>query len=506
MRALISVLLISLTISLYLLESMASRGLSPTVIVIGAGMSGISAAKTLSEAGIKDILILEATHRIGGRIKKTKFSGVFVEMGANWVEGVNGKEVNPIWTMANEIGLKSYRSELRNIASNVYKQSGGLYNESEAQKVVDSAEEFFNFSANVSVSLLRNGVEDISILTAERLRHKVPSTPIEKALEYFRYDSQQGEPPRLTSLRNTAPLPTFADFGDDIYFVADSRGYESVVHYVAKEFLTTNKAGEIKDPRLMLNKVVTEIHYSGKGIIVKSEDGGVYKAEYVMVSTSIGVLQTDLISFVPPLPDWKLLALDQFDLSVYTKIFIKFPYKFWSTGNGTEFFVYAHERRGYYTNWQQLENEYPGANLLLVTLTDDESRRIEQQSDSKTKSEIMEVLRNMFGDDIPEATDILVPRWWSDRFYKGCFSNWPVGLTRHRFNQIKSPVDRVYFTGEHTSEKYFGYVHGAYLAGIDSANSLINCVKKKVCNPKDDQVFQDENVPVREEQRMVATY
>ncbi|KAI3959254.1 hypothetical protein MKW92_014633 [Papaver armeniacum] len=490
-RTLISVLLICVAISLNLLESMASRGLSPTVIVIGAGMSGISAAKTLSDAGIKDILILEATDRTGGRIKKTNFSGVFVEMGANWVEGVNGKEVNPIWTMANEIGLKSYRSELGNIAANVYKQSGGLYNESEAQKVVDSAEEFFNFSANVSVSLLRNGVEDISILTAERLSHKVPSTPIEKALEYFRYDSQQGEPPRLTSLRNTVPLPTFADFGNDIYFVADSRGYESVVHYIAKQFLTTNKAGEINDPRLMLNK---------------TEDGGVYKAEYVMVSTSIGVLQTDLISFIPPLPDWKLLAIDQFDLSVYTKIFIKFPYKFWPTDNGTEFFVYAHERRGYYTNWQQLENQYPGANLLLVTLTDDESRRIEQQTDSKTKAEIMEVLRNMFGDDIPEATDILIPRWWSDRFYRGCFSNWPVGLTRHRFNQIKSPVDRVYFTGEHTSEKYFGYVHGAYLAGIDSANSLINCVKKKVCSPKDDQLFQGENVPVREEQRMVATY
>jgi polyamine oxidase len=30
---------------------------------------------------------------------------------------------------------------------------------------------------------------------------------------------------------------------------------------------------------------------------------------------------------------------------------------------------------------------------------------------------------------------------------------------------IKAPVGRVYFTGEHTSERYNGYVHGAYLAG-----------------------------------------
>jgi polyamine oxidase len=33
--------------------------------------------------------------------------------------------------------------------------------------------------------------------------------------------------------------------------------------------------------------------------------------------------------------------------------------------------------------------------------------------------------------------------------------------------KLKAPVGRVYFTGEHTSERYNGYVHGAYLAGLD---------------------------------------
>ena len=76
---------------------------------------------------------------------------------------------------------------------------------------------------------------------------------------------------------------------------------------------------------------------------------------------------------------------------------------------------------------KQLESEYPGANILLVTVTGEES---EQQSDSKTKAEAMEVLRSMFGKDIPDATDIMVPRWWSDRFYKGTFSNSPIGIDR----------------------------------------------------------------------------
>ncbi|GFZ21678.1 polyamine oxidase 1 [Actinidia rufa] len=41
-----------------------------TVIIVGAGVSGISAAKVLAENGVDDIVILEASNRIGGRIRK----------------------------------------------------------------------------------------------------------------------------------------------------------------------------------------------------------------------------------------------------------------------------------------------------------------------------------------------------------------------------------------------------------------------------------------------------
>ncbi|KAK3148119.1 hypothetical protein QOZ80_3BG0290920 [Eleusine coracana subsp. coracana] len=198
-----------------------------------------------------------------------------------------------------------------------------------------------------------------------------------------------------------------------------------------------------------------------------------------MVSTSLGVLQSDLIKFKPQLPFWKTIAIYRFDMGVYTKIFLKFPMRFWPVGEGKQFFVYASSRRGYYGMWQSFEKEYPGANVLLVTVTDDEARRIEQQPDNTTMAEAVAVLRRMFPDvDVPDATDIYVPRWWSNRFYKGSYSNWPIGVNRYEYDQLRAPVGRVYFTGEHTSEHYNGYVHGAYLAGIDSADIMINRVFK----------------------------
>lgn len=49
---------------------------------------------------------------------------------------------------------------------------------------------------------------------------------------------------------------------------------------------------------------------------------------------------------------WKTEAIEKCDVMVYTKIFLKFPHKFWPSGPEKEFFIYAHERRGYYTFWQ----------------------------------------------------------------------------------------------------------------------------------------------------------
>ncbi|KAK6931060.1 Amine oxidase [Dillenia turbinata] len=436
------------------------------VIIVGAGMSGISAGKTLSDAGIHNMLILEATNRIGGRVNKTTFAKLSVELGANWVEGVGGKETNPIWTMVKELNLQTYLSNFDNLTSNTYKQKGGLYKKSDAKKIYDEVDKVYKFSEELSKNLTKEKLEDISVLTAQRISQHVPTSPLEMAVDYFHNDYEFAEPPRVTSLKNTQPLPTFENFGDKNYFVADSRGFESVVHYVAQQYLTTNKIGDISDKRLLLNKTVIKLNYSESGVTVETEDNTKYTADYVMISVSIGVLQTNLIKFEPDLPEWKILAMYKFDMAVYTKIFLKFPSKFWPGGDGTEFFVYAHEKRGYYTMWQHLERIYHDSYVLLVTVTDDESRRIEQQSDSETKEEIMAVLRHMFGNEIPNATDIYVPRWWSNKFYKGSFSNWPIGVSKHEFEQIRAPVERVYFTGEHTSEHYNGYLHGAYLAGL----------------------------------------
>ena len=84
-----------------------------------------------------------------------------------------------------------------------------------------------------------------------------------------------------------------------------------------------------------------------------------------------------------------------------------------------------------------MENAYPGSNILVVTLTNGESKRVEAQSDDETLEEAMGVLRDMFGPDIPNATGILVPRWWNNRFQRGSYSNYPIISDNQDVHDIK---------------------------------------------------------------------
>ena len=86
---------------------------------------------------------------------------------------------------------------------------------------------------------------------------------------------------------------------------------------------------------------------------------------------------------------------------------------------------------------QHMENAYPGSNILVVTLTNGESKRVESQTDEETLKEAMEVLRDMFGPNIPEATNILVPRWYNNRFQRGSYSNYPIISNDQDFHDIK---------------------------------------------------------------------
>ena len=73
------------------------------VVIIGAGMAGLAAARALAEAG-RRVTVLEATERVGGRIRTVREGAEVIELGAEFVHG----RPPELWALIEEAGLSTY--------------------------------------------------------------------------------------------------------------------------------------------------------------------------------------------------------------------------------------------------------------------------------------------------------------------------------------------------------------------------------------------------------------
>ena len=80
------------------------------VLILGAGLSGIKAAKTLLDKGITDFLILDGKNYTGGRIHSVPFAGLNIQAGANWIHFTNDEDTVPLVERRDAKKLKGIRS------------------------------------------------------------------------------------------------------------------------------------------------------------------------------------------------------------------------------------------------------------------------------------------------------------------------------------------------------------------------------------------------------------
>ena len=411
-----------------------------TVIIVGAGISGLAAAKKLKENGF-NVIVLEAQSKVGGRLKTNRSLGVAFDEGASWIHGTAG---NPITSLAQQAGMNTAFTDDESILA--YDLGGVLHSDSNFS---DTEDKFYT----VLETLKNNGSSTKSFETV--FNELYPTYCNDRLWKFFlstylTFDT--GDLNMLSSLLYNEG----EEFGGEERISVN--GYDTIPSYLAIGL------------NVQLNQKVTKIDYSNTKILV-SHNGTVTEADYVLVTVPLGVLKANKIDFVPSLPNTKQNAIQKVGVNCVNKFLLTWETAFW---DDEQYICYTPDIKDKFNYFVNVKKYQPTVNALMTFAYADKARQTENMTDQQIIEEIMTHLRDIYGNNIPYPKNILRTKWQTNEYSYGSYSYTAVGTEMRHFDDLAEEIDdKIFFAGEHTEIDYFSTAHGAYLSGIREADKII---------------------------------
>jgi monoamine oxidase len=402
------------------------------VAIVGAGAAGLAAARTLAQMG-KSFILLEASHRIGGRGYTEEISpGVPFDLGCHWLHSAS---LNPMVKFADEFAM-------------TYEKDGfarGSFLDGKWGTDNDLAD--WNAFCEQQEKMIKEDAadgEDRSVFKVTQRDHHWTAN--------FDY---------ISSL--------VTSFDVDQVSVADLVAYRDTnENWPLKNGYGTLLSRLGADIDVSLNCAVHTINWSDKRVKLETANGTIH-AHRVLVTVSTGILAAGDIRFTPDLPDWKQEAISGLPLGNHNRICVAFDRDVFGPDVPS----------GFITN---VIDDVPmslgirpfGFNYVVGLTGGRFADWLERAGQQASINYVEKKLQAVFGSDITKhVTSHIVTAWRSDPWVKGAYSAAPPGQAHQRAKLAETLDERIYFAGEATSPDFYSTAHGAYLSGIAAVEEIM---------------------------------
>lgn len=441
------------------------------VVVIGAGLAGLSAARDLLNMGL-DVVVLEARDRVGGRtFTLTEADGVVVEHGGQWV----GPTQDRALALIEEFGLETFTqfSDGENLQ---YSQGKHLrYHGAiptgdplQAADLVDAMVELTSKAMEIDPECPWEHPL-ASVLDGMTVETWISAQPYcESAKEWIRtlcralFPAEPGEISLLHAL----------------FYFRSGGGVEKMIGTInsAQETRVTlgaqmlsKKLAEIVGDRLVLEAPVMRIDHDVAGATIHHEKG-IISAKRVIVA--IPLVLAGRIRYSPPMSGVRDQLTQRSFMGSVLKIHVVYETPFWRK-DGLSGHVTSDCGMVQIT-FDQCHPDHPEG--VIVGFMDSHLGRVAtQMTHEERKAVVIEDLVRLLGEEARNPKAYYEKAWIDEEFSRGAYVGMMTPGTWSTLGpQLREPVGVIHWAGTETAKIWNGYMDGAIRSGEDAAHSVLS--------------------------------
>lgn len=445
------------------------------VIIIGAGLSGLAAAREVVAVGYEP-LILEANDRVGGRILTQDVDGVPLELGAQWI----GDTHHRMQALAGELGVGIY--EQFDAGETSYELTGQVlrehtFRERHAGELVGIERvlrHLDEMAATVPVETpwLASQADEWDRITVGQWFDTQGLGPIARQLLEICTVGILAVPTVEVSL--LCLLQNLQVCGVTAELLAESEGGAQTKRFVGGTSLIPQRLAAALGDRVVLNAPVLTVDYTDMSVTVTCRGGLVATGRRVIVALSPTL--AGRIMYDPPLPGIRDQLTQRVPQGSAHKMFAIYDEPFWrAEGLNGQLISAAGPAR--MSNDSCLPDDIGGPGIILAFLEGESARVAGRWATADRHAALRAELGRHFGPRGAKPTQIVERGWADEQWTRGCYnSNFgPCGLL-HFADALSTPIGPISWASTETATAWAGYMEGAVQAGQRAAHESIEAM------------------------------